>query len=119
MSSFFFLSSSNSQFYILFICNSYMNRSTRFIYLKCVLIPYFILYFCLAKFMDFLTLKCYTSFQYQNNRKGTHSFAPKSLIFKLQLEVLKFSDICVSWSSPKTGLEAKFINLQNRNFEIF
>ena len=28
-------------------------------------------------------------------------FAPRPLIFKLQQEFLKFSDIFVSWSSPK------------------
>ena len=36
------------------------------------------------------------------------------LIFKLQEEVLKFNDICVSWSSPKTELETNFLNLENR-----
>ena len=37
----------------------------------------------------------------KSNRKATHSFAPRPLIFKLQQEVLKFNDICVSSSSPK------------------
>ena len=37
------------------------------------------------------------------------SFAFRPLIFKLQQEVLKFSDICVSWSSPKTDLETNFL----------
>ena len=36
-----------------------------------------------------------------------------ALIFTLQLEVLKFKDICVSWNSPKTNLEKKFLNLEN------
>ena len=40
--------------------------------------------------MDSLTLKRYNSFQNENNRKATHSFAPRRLIFKLQQEVLKF-----------------------------
>ena len=48
-----------------------------------------------------LTLKRHNSFQNQNNRKATHSFAPRSLIFKLQREVSKFNDVFVSWSSPK------------------
>ena len=48
-----------------------------------------------------LTLKRHNSFQNENNRKATHSFAPRSLIFKLQQEVLKFNDIFVCWSSPK------------------
>ena len=46
--------------------------------------------------MDSLTLKRLNSFQIQNNRKATNSFTPKPLIFKLQLVVLKFKDICVS-----------------------
>ena len=36
--------------------------------------------------MDFLTLKRHNSFQNENNRKDTRSFAPRPLIFKLQLE---------------------------------
>ena len=51
--------------------------------------------------MDSLTLKRHSSFQTKNNRKATHSIAPRPLIFKLQQEVLKFKDIFVSWSSPK------------------
>ena len=67
--------------------------------------------------MDSLTLKRHNSFQNENNRKLTHSFASRPLIFKLQQEVLKFNDICVSWSSPKTDLETNFLNLENRSFE--
>ena len=52
------------------------------------------------------------SFQNERNRKATHSFAPRPLIFKLQQEVLKFNDIFVSWSSPK--LTVTF--LLNSNF---
>ena len=52
--------------------------------------------------MDSLTLKRRNSFQNQNNGKATLSFACRPLIFKLQQEVLKFDDIGVSWSSPKT-----------------
>ena len=58
--------------------------------------------------MNSLTLKCRNSFENQNNRKATHSFAPRLLIFKLQKEVLKFNDICMSWSFPKTDLVKKF-----------
>ena len=54
-----------------------------------------------TKCIDFLTLKRHNSFQNENNRKATYSFAPRPLIFKLQQEVLKFNDICVSWRSPK------------------
>ena len=66
--------------------------------------------------MDSLALKRHNSFQNLNNRKATHSFAPRPLIFKLQQKVLKFN-ICVSWSSPKTNLETNFLNLENRSFE--
>ena len=64
--------------------------------------------------MDSLTLKLHNAFQNSNNGKVTHSFAPRPLIFKLQQEVLKFDDICVNWSSPKTDL---FLNLENRSSE--
>ena len=67
--------------------------------------------------MDSFNLKRQNSFQNQNNRKATHSFAPKPLIFKLQQEVLKFSDICVSTSSPKNNQEANFLKLENRSFD--
>ena len=42
-----------------------------------------------------------------------HSFAPR-LIFKLQQEVLKFNDICVGWSSPKTDLMTNFSTSESR-----
>ena len=67
--------------------------------------------------MDLLTLKGHKSFQNQNNKKLTHSFAPRPLIFKLQQEVLKFNGNFVSWSSPETDLETNFLNLENRSFE--
>ena len=51
--------------------------------------------------MGSLTLKRHSSFQNQNNGKATTSFALRRLVFKLQQEVLKVTDICVSWSSPK------------------
>ena len=62
----------------------------RFIFIK--------VYFCLVKCMDSLTLKRHNFFQIENNKKATHSFAPRPLIFKVEQEVLKFS---MSWSSPK------------------
>ena len=48
-----------------------------------------------------------------------HSFTFNSrpVIFKLPQEVLKFDDICMSWSSTKTGLEMKFLKSKNRSFE--
>ena len=60
--------------------------------------------FCSKISMESLTLKRHNSFQNQNNRKSTNAFAPIPLIFNVKQKVLKFNDICVSWSSPKTGL---------------
>ena len=67
--------------------------------------------------MPSLTLKRHNSFQNLNNRKATHSFSSRPLIFKLQQEVLKFNDNCVSWSYPRTDLATNLLNLENRNFE--
>ena len=64
--------------------------------------------------MDSVTLNCHDFFQNLNNRKVTHSFAPRILIFKLQQEILKLNDTCVSWSSPKTNLETNFLKLEKR-----
>ena len=36
---------------------------------------------------------------------------------ELQQGVLKFNNMCVSWSSPKADLETNFLNLENRSFE--
>ena len=49
----------------------------------------------------------------------SHTVSPRTLIFKLQQEVLKLSDIFMSWSSPKTDLETKFIsgNLSANNMK--
>ena len=38
--------------------------------------------------MDCLTLKRHNSFENKNNRKVTHSFAPRPLILKMKEEVL-------------------------------
>ena len=64
-----------------------------------------------------ITLKRHNSFQNYNNRKATHSFSPRFLIFKLQ-QVLKSNNICVSCSCSKTDLETNFLNLENQSFEI-
>ena len=55
-------------------------------------------------------------FQHKDNRKATHSFAPRPQIFKLQ-QVLRFYYIYVSWSSPKNDLETNFSDLKNLTFE--
>ena len=62
--------------------------------------------------MDSLTLK-----RHNSKLKAKHSFVPRPLIFKLQQEVLKFNEICVSWSSPKTDLATYMLKLENRSFE--
>ena len=38
--------------------------------------------FVQQKYMNFLTLKSHNTFQNENNRKTTHSFATRPLIFK-------------------------------------
>ena len=48
--------------------------------------------------MNTLTLYRHNSFQNQNNKKATDSFALRRLVFKLQQEGLKFNNIFVSWS---------------------
>ena len=58
-------------------------------------------------------------FKIKINRKSTHSFASRTLIFKLQQEVWKFNDNYMSWSSPKTTLKMNFLDLENSIFEYF
>ena len=41
-----------------------------------------------------------------------HGFFSKLLHFTLQEELLKFDDICVSWSLPKSNLETKIFKLE-------
>ena len=43
--------------------------------------------------MNSLILEYHNSFQNENNKKTTHSFASRPLISKLQQEVLKFNDM--------------------------
>ena len=108
----------------LLIRNFYTAWSTRFISLKlCVEFSifssisfFYSLYFCSAKSIYYLNSKRHNSLQNKNNRKVTHAFASRPLIFTLQQEVWKFSDICVSWTSPKTDLETNFLNLENPSF---
>ena len=45
-------------------------------------------------------------------KKGSHVFFPRPLIFKFQQDVLKINDICVSWSLPRTDREMNFLNLE-------
>ena len=121
---FFFLSELQLITILLLICNSYTSWSTRFISLNCMqgfLFSissrfYWSLYFFSTKSTDNL-FKASQSFQNKHNRKATHSLVPIPLIFKLQQDVLKFNDICVSWSSPKTDLVTNFLIPENRSFE--
>ena len=48
----------------------------------------------------------------------SYSFACRPLVFKLEQEVLKFNDICVSWSFPKTDQVTNLLNLENQSFEV-
>ena len=43
--------------------------------------------------------------------------APRPMIFKLQQEVIKFNEICVSWSTRKTDLETNFLKLKHRSLK--
>ena len=63
--------------------------------------------------MDSLTLKHHNFFQNKNNRKAANGFPRRTLISKLQEEVLKSHDISVTWGSEKTDLET---NLENHTF---
>ena len=59
-----------------------------------------------------LTLKRHNYFQNLNNRKVSHSFAPRPLIFKLQQKVLKFDDM----ELPKNWPGGKFFKLRKWKF---
>ena len=81
----------------------------RFVFIK-------VYFFCPTKRIHSLTLKLHNSFQNQNNKNFTDNFASRPLIFKLQQEVLKSNDICMSWSSSKTDLVTNVLNLENWSF---
>ena len=51
------------------------------------------------------------------NRKKPHTVFSRSLIYKLQQELKKLIDICVSWSSQKFDQKTNFLNSENRGFE--
>ena len=64
--------------------------------------------------MDSVTLKyVITPFKTKIIKRLHTILRPDLSIFKLQQEVLNFSDICVSWNSPKTDLVTNFLNLEN------
>ena len=109
---------------LLLIWDSYMSSSTRFVSLKLFVgfaifhsVSFSLKFIFLFNKMHWLTLKRPNSFQNQINIKATYSFVPRPLIFKLQQEVLKFNDICVSWSSLKSYLVTNFLKQENQSFE--
>ena len=112
---------------LLLICDSHISWSTRFVSLKlCVgfsifnfisfLLKFILLFNKMHGFFDFKRSQFLYNFFFSNNRKATHGFAPRPLIFKLQQEVLKLKDICMSWSFPKADLETKFFDLEKYKF---
>ena len=56
--------------------------------------------------------------QKQNTNSLTSFFSPDFELFKLQREVLKFNDICVRWSWPKTDLETNIRIFQILKIEV-
>ena len=109
---------------LLLICNSCMSWSTRLISLKlCVGFSIFDSVLFLLKFV-FLFNKMLGFFHFKNLiihfkikvTEKTHTVLLPDLWF-LQQQVLKFNDVRVSCSSPKTDLVTNFLNLENRSFE--
>ena len=101
-----------------------MSLSTRFISLKLSGIFHFRICLVFFKVFIFVQGKAWTlwlqnviiSFKIKILEQHD-SFAPRSLIFKMQQNVWKFNNICVSWSSPKPNLEMNFSILER--FEKF
>ena len=77
-----------------------------------VLLKYIFLFNKKHGLFDFKT----SQFISKKNKIHT-SFAPRPLAFKVKQEFLKFSDIYVISSSPKTDLETNFLILENQSFE--
>ena len=67
--------------------------------------------------MQVLTLKRHIPFKMKIIENPHILLLLRPLIFKLQQEVFKFNDICVSWNSSKIDAETNFFNLQIRSFE--
>ena len=77
-----------------------MSRSKKFVSLKK----------CMGLFIfDFVLFSLKFLFLL-NEIHGLFNFKTSTLSSKLQQEVLKFNNICVSLSSPKTDLEKNFVN---------
>ena len=81
---FFFLASSKSPVLLLTEAQVHLSKTVCGIFPLQFRLVFIKLYIFIQKRADSLTLKRHHSFQNKNNRKITHSFAPKPLIFKLQ-----------------------------------
>ena len=115
MTSFFFVKSKSSQFCF---WDSYISWSARWVFhSRFDFASIKVCIFVNQNAWTLLNVQRHNSFQNLNNRKTTHSFAPRTLIFKLQQDFLKLNDICVSWSSLKTDLVTNFFNFENWSFE--
>ena len=76
------------------------------------------IYLFSTKSMNCQTLNVIILFKIKNNRKNTHNFAPRPLIYKLQKKVWKFNHICVSWSSRKNWPGDKMFKLKKWKFWV-
>ena len=67
--------------------------------------------------MNSLTLKVYSSFQNENDRKYTHTvLLPNGLVNNLQQDVLNINDTSMIWSSTNTNLVTSFIKPRKLKF---
>ena len=106
----------------LLICDSYMTWSTRFVSLKLCMgfsIVDFVsfllkLIFLLDKMHGLWLWSVIIPFKIKIIEKPHTVLFPDMWPLKLQQEVLKFSDICVSWSSAKPDLETIFWTYQTK-----
>ena len=120
MLSFFFASSNSSQFQFAILIQVKhiirLSKSVSGIFhfrFHSVFIKFYV--FCSTQCFDSLSLTRHNLFQNEKNRKATHNFASRSLIFKLQWEVLKFKGIFLSWSFLKLTLAINFLKLEKRS----
>ena len=104
------------------IANSCMSWSLRLASIKEYV--WFYIFDFISFLSKFLALKCHFSFENlkhkknkKRKKKNTCSCSQTPLVFKLQQEVLKSSDIYVSCRSPKLNWKTNFLNLENRSFE--
>ena len=126
MSSYFLFHEPQLITVLLLTWDSYMSWSTRFASLKlsvgfCIFDFWFsfllkLIFLFNKMHFDSLALKRSNSFQNQNSRKATHSFTLRPPSFKLQQDVWKFDDICVSWNSPKNWPGNKLVKLRKSKF---